>query len=237
MKPPSTKKKKPAAKKPSAKKPTARRATGKKSAGKKAWIKWGIIAAVVGVVAFSGFYFSKRINWNPSHTVGEALDSLDGVAVYYNGGVSQNHGRNMVDGYNVGIKFQCVEFVKRYYLEHYNHKMPNVYGHAKDFFDPELKDGAINGARGLRQFKNGSRSHPQVGDLLVWGPTTWNAYGHVAIVSKVIDDEKADRHEIEYIQQNPGPFGKPREKLRFRDDRTTYRLADSRLLGWLRLPK
>jgi hypothetical protein len=113
--------------------------------------------------------------------------------------------------------------------------MPNAFGHAKDFFDPNLKDGELNKARGLRQFKNGSRSRPEEGDLIVWGPTTWNAYGHVAIVSKVIDDKKADRHEIEYIQQNPGPFGKSREKVRFRDDRTTYRLADSRLLGWLRL--
>jgi hypothetical protein len=116
--------------------------------------------------------------------------------------------------------------------------MPNAFGHAKDFFDPELKDGELNKATwppAVQEWE--SFAGQKVGDLIVWGPTTWNAYGHVAIVSKVIDDKKADRHEIEYIQQNPGPFGKSREKVRFRDDRTTYRLTDSRLLGWLRLSK
>ncbi|MEY3443769.1 MAG: hypothetical protein RLZZ519_2050 [Bacteroidota bacterium] len=233
MKPSSPQRKKPAAKKSSTKKPSA-----KKKAGKKPWLKWGLIAGSVIVLGLLGFYFSKQVNWNPSHSVGDRLDSLNGVVVYYNGGVEQTHGRYTTeDGYNVGLRYQCVEFVKRYYLEHYDHKMTNAFGHAKDFFDPNLEDGTLNKARGLRQFKNGSRSRPEEGDLLVWGPTTCNAYGHVAIVTKVIDDKKADRHEIEYIQQNPGPFGKSREKLRFRDDRTTYRLADSRLLGWLRMPK
>lgn len=49
------------------------------------------------------------------------------------------------DGYNVGLRYQCVEFVKRYYsLEHYAHRMPNSYGHAKDLFDPRVEDGAMN---------------------------------------------------------------------------------------------
>ncbi|HEX2901208.1 MAG TPA: CHAP domain-containing protein [Bacteroidia bacterium] len=230
-------------KRPSPKKKPARQASPKKASSKKAspkkrWLKWGIIATVVATLAFSGFYFSKRVNWNPSRTVGEALDSLHGIPVYYNGGVAQTHGRfTTEDGYNVGLRYQCVEFVKRYYLEHYRHKMPDAYGHAKDFFDPDLADGALNKARGLRQFKNGSRSRPQVGDLLVWGPTTWNSYGHVAIVSAVKDERDAGRHEVEYIQQNPGPFGKSRDKIRFKDDRSTYRLMDARLLGWLRMPK
>jgi hypothetical protein len=230
MKTPSPKKKRPkTVKKPSAK---------KKASSSKPWLKWGLIGGTVLVLALGGLYLSKQFNWNPSRSVGQALDSLNGIPVFYNGGVEQAHGRNSTeDGYNVGLRYQCVEFVKRYYLEHYDHKMPNAFGHAKDFFDPNLKDGELNKARGLRQFKNGSRSRPEEGDLIVWGPTTWNAYGHVAIVSKVIDDKKADRHEIEYIQQNPGPFGKSREKVRFRDDRTTYRLTDSRLLGWLRLSK
>lgn len=47
---------------------------------------------------------------------GAPLDSLNGVVVYYNDGMGAVHGRNTVDGYNVGLKYQCVEFVKRYYL-------------------------------------------------------------------------------------------------------------------------
>ncbi|MDW5290896.1 hypothetical protein [Formosa sp. PL04] len=51
-------------------------------------------------------------------------------------------GRNTTpDGYNLGLKYQCVEFVKGYYYEHYNHKMPDSYGHAKSFFNSGIKDG------------------------------------------------------------------------------------------------
>ena len=51
-------------------------------------------------------------------------------------------GRNVtVDGYNLGLKYQCVEFVKRYYYKHYRHKMPNSYGNAKDFFIAQISDG------------------------------------------------------------------------------------------------
>ncbi|MFA0963395.1 hypothetical protein AB9P05_16445 [Roseivirga sp. BDSF3-8] len=49
-------------------------------------------------------------------------------------------GRNLTpDGYNLGLKYQCGEFMKRYYYLHLNHKMPDSYGHARDFFNPSLK--------------------------------------------------------------------------------------------------
>jgi len=103
----------------------------------------------------------KKYNFNPSHSIGEKLDSLNGVYVYYNGGVNNVVERNTTsDGYNLGLKYQCVEFVKRYYFEHYNHKMPDSYGHAKDFFDATIKDGEHNKKRDLRQFTNGSSAKP-----------------------------------------------------------------------------
>lgn len=46
--------------------------------------------------------------------------------------------------YNIGLKYQCVKFVKRYYYEHLNHKMPDSYGHEKDFFDNTIADGQLN---------------------------------------------------------------------------------------------
>jgi len=50
--------------------------------------------------------------------------------VYYNGSVGHVSGRNLVpDGYNPGLKYQCVEFVKRYYYQHLNHKIPDSYRH------------------------------------------------------------------------------------------------------------
>ena len=141
-------------------------------------------------------------------TEGTPVDSLDGVLVYYNGSVDHVDGRNITsDGYNLGLKYQCVEFVKRYYYQHFHHKMPNAFGHAKDFFDSIVNDGELNTKRNLLQFKNGSKSQPKKGDLLVMNATIFNSYGHVAIISSI------DEHKIEIIQQTPGPAAPSRVKL------------------------
>lgn len=132
------------------------------------------------------------------HAHGDPLDSLNGVVVFCNGGFSGNSGRHVVDGYNIGLKYQCVEFVKRYYFERFDHRMPNSYGHAKDFFDTTLADGALNKDRALLQFRNGSASMPAMDDLLVLDGWRGNPYGHVAIISRVGDGE------VEVVQQNTG---------------------------------
>ncbi|WP_299525677.1 CHAP domain-containing protein [Winogradskyella sp.] len=161
--------------------------------------------------------------------MGEELDNLNGVSVYYNGGVDNVNGRALTeDGYNLGLKFQCVEFVKRYYYEALNHKMPESYGHAKDFFNSNLKDGQINKQRGLIQHTNPSKSKPKVNDLLVYSGTLSNKYGHVSIISKVKEKE------IEIIQQNPGPYGNSRETYSLSFEDGQWLINNSRVLGWLR---
>src|SRR5262245_34634763 len=98
--------------------------------------KVGAGLLVLGLAAYV-FATQGNANWRP--TVGEVGDALDGVAVYYNGGINTSGGRRLgSDGYNLGLKFQCVEFVKRYYYERYQHRMPNAMGHAKDFFAPKV---------------------------------------------------------------------------------------------------
>lgn len=158
---------------------------------------------------------------------GTPLDSLNGVVVYHNGSMSNVSGRNVVDGYNVGLRYQCVEFVKRYYLEHYGHRMPNSYGHAKDFFDASVKDGVLSADRGLLQFTNPSASKPAVGDLLILDGWGGNAFGHVAIVSAVED------RELEVVQQNTGST-RGNYDLAFVDGK--WRVESDRVLGWLRMP-
>ncbi len=147
----------------------------------------------------------------------------------YNGGVGNVSGRRLTDdGYNLGLKYQCVEFVKRYYYEELNHKMPDSYGHAKDFFNSNLKDGEKNKQRNLNQFTNPSKSKPEINDLVVYSGTTMNKYGHVSIISNVTENE------IEIIQQNPGPFGKSREKFDLTMENGKWRIKNDRILGWLR---
>lgn len=181
------------------------------------------------MLLFVGFFLSKKINLNPNYEVGQKIDSLNGVAVYYNGGVGNVDGRALAeDGYNLGLKYQCVEFVKRYYYEELNHKMPDIYGHAKDFFNPQIKDGEINKQRNLKQFKNPSKSKPKINDLVIYSATTLNKYGHVSIISNVTENE------IEIIQQNPGPFGNSREKYKLTNVGGKWQIENNRILGWLR---
>ena len=175
------------------------------------------------------FFVSKKTNLNPNYEIGQKIDSLNGVAVYYNGGLGNVDGRALSkDGYNLGLKYQCVEFVKRYYYEELNHKMPDSYGHAKDFFNSQIKDGKVNKQRNLKQYKNSSKSKPQVNDLVIYSATTLNKYGHVSIVSKVTENE------LEIIQQNPGPFGNSREKYELLNNNGKWRIDNDRILGWLR---
>ena len=184
-----------------------------------------IIITLLGTLTYIGF---KKVNLNPNYTVGEPIDSLNHVVVYYNGGYNTIEGRNTDNGYNVGLKYQCVEYVKRYYLEYYNHQMPNSYGNAKDFFNTSLKDGDYSKDRGLNQFTNPSQTKPKVGDLLIYSATIFNSAGHVAIVSNVTDNE------IEIIQQNAGPFSSSREKYALIYENEKWRIDNSRILGWLR---
>ena len=192
-------------------------------------IKKGLFIIGFFVVLFLVFKGFKKIDLNTDYEVGQPIDSLNHVVVYYNGGVDNVVKRNTEDGYNLGLEYQCVEFVKRYYYEYYHHKMPDSYGHAKSFFDKKLSDGDVNKMRNLHQFTNPSNAMPKEGDLIVMSGTLINRDGHVAIVAAVSDNA------VEIIQQNPGPFSASRE--RFKLNKTTdelWEIENSRVLGWLR---
>lgn len=191
-----------------------------------------VVILIAVIVIFSANWAVKKFNLNNNYEVGQKLDSLNGIAVYYNGGVNHVEGRNKTkDGYNLGLKYQCVEFVKRYYYEHLQHKMPDSFGHARDYFNQDLKDGDKNLKRGLLQFKNKSNWKPEVNDLIIFSASLFNRFGHVAIISKVSEKE------IEIIQQNPGPFSSPREDFTLAFNGGKWEIKNKRVLGWLRKEK
>jgi hypothetical protein len=191
-------------------------------------MKKRLVLLSVGVALAACLAFAvSRCDLRP-HEVGEAIDSYEGVAVYYNGRVADTFGKSLgPDGYYIGHKYQCVEFVKRFYWERYRFRMPDPYGDAKDFFKPGLRDGAMNTRRGLRQYANGSPRKPRAGDILVLGPYFFNKYGHVAIISKVGESS------IEVVQQNPGPYGKTRVAYPLSRKNKKWRIGEKRILGWL----
>ncbi|MEM9821477.1 MAG: CHAP domain-containing protein [Bacteroidota bacterium] len=154
---------------------------------------------------------------------GDVIDFYNGVPVYFNGNTFHTAGRHLSeDGYNYGLRWQCVEFVKRYYYDYLNHEMPDTYGHAKDFFLPQLRDGQYNWLRDLQQFRNGGTLPPQVDDIIVF---TGDEYGHVAIISKV------EAEQIEIVQQNVGIAS--RHQLKLMNSKGRYYVMSKAVIGWL----
>ncbi len=172
--------------------------------------------------------FSAGLLFYNHACVGKVLDSYRGVPVYSNGLLFfRSYGKNYApDGYYYGQKWQCVEFIKRFYHDAKQHKMPDVMGHAKSFFDETAPDGRLNARRGLIQYRNGSTERPHPDDLLVFTDTK---YGHVGIVTEAGDST------VEIIQQNI--LGHTRQKLSLTSSNGHYFItAPRRPAAWLRVP-
>ena len=186
----------------------------------------------LGAVIFTVWNMSKnknvRSNGKQSLPVGEEIARYKNIPAYQNGEVvAQSHGKNYAeDGYYYGQKWQCVEYVKRFYHDALGHHMPSVWGHAADFFDPQISHGKVNPARGLLQYDNGGDTPPKPNDLLVF---RHSQYGHVSIVTKV-----TDKH-LEVIQQNVHGHASaayPIDKVKGK-----YTVGGgTKPAGWLRLP-
>lgn len=161
--------------------------------------------------------------------VGDVVETYNGVPIYYNGDVSNIIERNVTpDGYNLGLKYQCVEFVKRYYYERFDHRMPDAMGDARDFFDINLPDGALNPTRNLVQYKNPSKYRPQPEDIIVWKGSKYCPFGHIAIVSDTTCCF------VEFVQQNPGPTAICRDELPYVLYKGKWRIRSTDVVGWLR---
>ena len=175
------------------------------------------LLAAVAIVAL--------LAWN-NFKVGKVLDTYRRVPVYDNGLLFfRSYGKHYAqDGYYYGQKWQCVEFIKRFFHDAKQHPMPDGMGHAKSFFDQSLPDGAMNARRGLVQFRNGSPHGPQPDDLLVFTDTK---YGHVGIVTE------AGPNSVEIIQQNI--LFHPRQRLSLVVSNGHYFVTAPRTpAGWLR---
>ena len=179
------------------------------------------------LIAIPGLIALGVLSYN-SFRVGKVIDSYRSVNVYDNGLLYfRSHGKHYgPDGYYYGQKWQCVEFIKRFYCDAKRHKMPDGMGHAKSFFDTSLSDGGLNSRRGLVQYRNGSTHCPQPDDLVVFTDTK---YGHVAIVTQVAPGS------VEIVQQNI--LAGPRRRLSLVVSNGQYFVTSPRVpAGWLRAP-
>lgn len=93
------------------------------------------------------------------------------------------------------LRFQCIEYVKRYYWQRHKIMFPIV---TDDCAYNALDD--WNDFKGVKQYKNGKTCvKPKPGDIIIFAATKSNPYGHIAIINRVSDNM------ICFVQQNwPG---------------------------------
>lgn len=138
---------------------------------------------------------------------------------------------NKVNGTYTGIKWQCVEYARRWLLVNKG----AVYGDvdiASDIWDKItfLTEIKTNKKIPLKSNLNGSKQPPKVGDMLIYA-RAFNKTGHVAIVVDVNDKQGS----IEVAEQNYSNkiWGNNyARKIKLIKSNNEYWLLDKYLLGW-----
>lgn len=117
---------------------------------------------------------------------GEQTGDFNSVIAYSNGTTGNTSNiNNTYNSYATGMKWQCDEYVNRYYKQVYNQEIRVAGQIANDYYQNASE-------RGLEAYPNDSSEPPQVGDILV----SENGDGHLAIVREV------QANKIFVIQQN-----------------------------------
>lgn len=167
---------------------------------------------------------SLRLYYNKQ--IGSVLDEYNGVEVYFNSIPFTSKGKSLAeDGYVFGEKYESLEFVKRYYYEHYGYRLPESVESIEELFDSSLEDGERNSKLGLIQYSNPSGYPIKEGDIVIFTSNFYNPDGHVAIVSKV------GSKEIEIVQQNY--WKSTRKVLDIEKKESLWYIEDERVVGRL----
>ena len=142
-----------------------------------------------------------------------------------------NSDASMLDGVYTGIKWQCVEYARRWLLIHKG----AVYGDVETAVDiwheiDHLTHVVTNKKIPLQSHLNGSKHPPRVGDLLIYARAFYNT-GHVAVITNV----DFNKGVIEVGEQNysndlwPDDYARTIELIKKGDN---YWLLDGYLIGW-----
>jgi len=157
-------------------------------------------------------------------TFGTYVGSFNGVNAYSNRVKDYiSNQDNFYNGVNTGMKWQCTEYVQRYYLQIYDINIkPDYLGPVTNFY-------YLGSAGGLLAYPNGGSVAPQVGDIICSG--TGENRGHVAIVREV------GPNYINVIQQNWNNSSLDNsETLSRNGNRVDPFNLSYPIIGWLRKP-
>jgi len=144
--------------------------------------------------------------------------------------IQDSHNIDSQTNFNYGLKWQCVEFINRYYKQIYDKDITVKGGNAKDYWTLASDKGLDKYANGPNNAPDGSTSPPQVGDIIV---SQGNPVGHVAIVKQI------DSKGVHVAQQNwdEGPFDQDYVlTINLASNTVNGFSAGYQVTGWLRLP-
>ncbi len=136
-----------------------------------------------------------------------------------------------VNGVYTGIKWQCVEYARRWLLRHEGAVFADV-DVAADIWNKidHLERVDHKGVIPLQNYPNGSSHPPSAGDLLIYA-RAYLGTGHVAVVT----DVNLPAHAIKVAEQNyfnrkyPGDYAR---KIALIEKNHRYWVLDSYVLGW-----
>jgi hypothetical protein len=163
---------------------------------------------------------------------GTVLGVVDGVPAYSNCSAQcVNPDPAKTDGVYTGIKWQCVEYARRWLLRHDGAVFADV-DVAADIWNKidHLERVDHTGNIPLRNYPNGSGRAPAVGDLLIYA-RAYLGTGHAAVVTAVdLPAQKIEVAEENYLNEKyPGDYAR-KIPLIERDHR--YWVLDPYVLGW-----
>lgn len=142
---------------------------------------------------------------------------------------------NHHEGTYTGIKWQCVEYARRWLLANKG----VVYGdvdYAIDIWDKidHYRQVATDKKIPVTNFLNGSSKPPQVGDLLIYAKVMFGGTGHVAVVTAVDLERGTVRVGEQNFSNRPWPDKHARQLDLIQKD-SKYWILDSYLVGWKRM--
>ena len=173
------------------------------------------IIILIILILFTCIYINKINDIQGTDLQGTDLQGIDhyGVIAYINYKTDE---KNYVNGQFTGLKWQCVEYARRWLIQVKGIIIEDVET-AEDLWKLKTVT-SINGK--TYKFMNVTNGIPPVGSLLIYKKTNKYPFGHVAVIVDVHENGEIDIAEQNYSL----------EKWKGYSRRIT--MKDSDILGW-----
>jgi glutathionylspermidine amidase/synthetase len=108
-----------------------------------------------------------------------------GVPAYVNDFIEKHH---YVKNIYTGIQWECVEYVRRWYILVFNLTFSPIQNAIDIWNIPYVYIPNTKQKFGFDSVINGSNVEPRVGDILVFKKNEFYPYGHVGIITRITSD-------------------------------------------------